>query len=437
VHRLLLSVAVVGVVLFAAGTVGGFARLPASSCPRGTTPAAVAGGRACLRDGGSCVRRDDRWYRRYGFACAAGKLVRPWVIRDLGELDRQLANAEINERGQIVGSVYSAAAPEPDQFKNHRPFLWQNGVLTRLTPFGGQATALNDSGQIVGWMYTAAGMVHAFLWERGTLTDLGTLGGDSSRAFALNADGEIVGESQTATGDTHAVLWDKGTITDLGTLGGKSSSAAAINDHGQIVGSSETAAGGQDAFVWQAGVMIRLQVGGYGVGDFAYAADNNNGGQVTGWTWSDNGGRGVAFLWENGTLTRIEPWERSSDPASCWAAAINADGQIIGRTDTLYRRDDTAGFSWQSGHMRLVGLGGNSSAAALNDHRDVVGGSYTATLDRFDAFVTEPGVGATDLDASSADTSSAYAINESRQIVGESKRANGRWHLVSWTPRHA
>jgi len=48
----------------------------AGACPRGSVRAVVAGKRVCLRPGQRCTARYESTYRRYGFSCRAGKLVR-------------------------------------------------------------------------------------------------------------------------------------------------------------------------------------------------------------------------------------------------------------------------------------------------------------------------------------------------------------------------
>jgi probable HAF family extracellular repeat protein len=81
------------------------------------------------------------------------------------------------------------------------------------------------------------------------MADLGTLGGSSSYATAINDSGQVVG----GTGG-HAFLYDNGKMVDLNTLISSGSgwvleSATAINDSGQIVGCGTNSRGKTDAFL--------------------------------------------------------------------------------------------------------------------------------------------------------------------------------------------
>jgi len=114
------------------------------------------------------------------------------------------------------------------------------------------ATALNDSGQIVGAAQHGDGRVTAFLWQAGRMHDIGMLPGDGkARAYSINNSGEVVGASYIGeinhTSNSRAFLWDAdGGIRDLGFMlsAGPTPrqrlvnhmSAYAINDSNEILG---------------------------------------------------------------------------------------------------------------------------------------------------------------------------------------------------------
>jgi probable HAF family extracellular repeat protein len=141
-----------------------------------------------------------------------------------------------------------------------------SGFMVDLGSLGGSntnsvATAVNSSGVIVGYSYTAGGTAfHAFAEINGTMKDLGTLGGTNSSALAINNAGTIVGWSDTATGSYHAFRYTNGKMSDLGTLGGTNSQAEGINNLGTIVGSSDLLNGFTHAFTFINGKMNDLGI---------------------------------------------------------------------------------------------------------------------------------------------------------------------------------
>ncbi len=128
-------------------------------------------------------------------------------------------------------------------------------------------TAINNAGEAVGNAFIttngsilSATLSHPLLFKDGTLIDLGTLGGSSGNATAINDRGEIVGWADTANNASgHAFLYRNGKMIDLGTLpGDASSNASGINSAGQIVGSSSPQSGPSRGFLYAGGVMKDL-----------------------------------------------------------------------------------------------------------------------------------------------------------------------------------
>src|SRR5262249_26165155 len=124
------------------------------------------------------------------------------------------------------------------------PFIWQGGSMNALDLDGadsGNATAINEAGQVVGYTtLNFAGpwgfeVTSAVLWPNARMTYLGSLEGTGTLPHGRQNLGQVVGMS----GDPF--LWQNGVMTDLTTefaSGGNQVVVQAINDAGQIVGSS-------------------------------------------------------------------------------------------------------------------------------------------------------------------------------------------------------
>jgi probable HAF family extracellular repeat protein len=178
-----------------------------------------------------------------------------WSKGSLTLLPEGAASA-VNDSGQVVGTLRQIP---------HHAFVDNGGTLTDLGTLGGsssEARDINKSGQIVGGAFPTAGSNYrAFLYSSGVMRDLtapGGLGSSYSEAFGINDGGQVVGEASLPSGDVHAFLYANGVLGDLGTLGGLESTALAIDSGGDIVGRSDISQGGQDAFLYRQGQMIDL-----------------------------------------------------------------------------------------------------------------------------------------------------------------------------------
>jgi probable HAF family extracellular repeat protein len=292
-------------------------------------------------------------------------LVAGTVRMSIGELNLELGTLGgknssinwngINDPGEAVG-MSETSVPDPTGedlcgFGTHLtclPFLWKNGVMRALPTVGGnngQASAINNSGQVVG--YAENGIVDStcppgitnnridlpVLWHKGKAQALPTIGSDPDGiAFGINNQGQAVGYSGTCTAANFAVLWENGTATQLPDLGDPGAIAYAINSHGQIVGQAVNSDGTPLAALWQNNTVTSL--GGLLPGDVAsFATSINNQGQAVGSSFNSNNGASWShgLLWQNGVTIDLN----SLFPASAHlfvisASNINDSGQIAG-----------------------------------------------------------------------------------------------------------
>lgn len=124
------------------------------------------------------------------------------TVTDLGTLGGSSGFATaININGQIVGSTYVAGDT------NYHAFLYSNGGMTDLGTLWGTdsfASDINSNGLVVGQFQIVPGQFapsssfHAFVYSNGVMTDLNSLiapnsGWTLEEASAVNDSGQIVG----------------------------------------------------------------------------------------------------------------------------------------------------------------------------------------------------------------------------------------------------
>lgn len=264
-----------------------------------------------------------------------------WSVVDLSaRLAPHSTASALNDGGMVVGHTADPSKPNarpPVQ----EPFLYHNGTSTSLGSLGGSygdATAVNSSGQVVGYSYVSQlGQTHAFLYSGGKMTDLGTLqGSGGSWARDINDAGQIVGHSTISDGTggflTRAFLYSDGSMRSLGTLGGRESFAAAISNVvssvSHVAGWSYTAENAQRAFLYNGTALINL--GALAGTSSSYATDVNRNGQVVGVSYTIGGEEFRAFIYQNGAMSDLGSLGGSRSSAT----AINDAGQVVGWSNT-------------------------------------------------------------------------------------------------------
>jgi probable HAF family extracellular repeat protein len=279
----------------------------------------------------------------------------------------------VNSKGQVVGAAENTTANSEDfcgfnangiakSSNDCLPFVFQNGVMTKLPTLGGPngiAYWINNHSEAVGWAETvnqdpnpACGVLQfqPVLWGTSSTRTLPTFPGDPDGvAAAINDNGQVVGATGTCgtfnvdSGlflvEKHAMLWEAGAAINLGNLGGDGlfggHHACAINNRGQVVGHSDLT--GDTTFhtflwTWETGMK---DIGTL-PGDFASTAISiNDTGVVVGVSLDSNFNE-RAFVWSNGSMTDLNA-VLTSNPQKLYllqANSINAEGDIVGLAST-------------------------------------------------------------------------------------------------------
>ena len=263
---------------------------------------------------------------------------------------------DFTDKDRVVGYVF------PGDDISTRPAYWlKPGKPARLLSILNhvpdstydQATGINKSGQIAGWLYHADGKPGPVMWDGGALVDLKPFVEDHCYLYSPRPKINIAGVV-AVTSCNHGYRIDTASMTAILLEGfdtkhafqcNDCSIAYAINDKSEVAGASRAQYRNKDgafqirqeATVWNSGGKPKdigvLKMEGYpDVESRAFGI--NNGGQVVGYTsW---GAVQRAFLYgPDMKITDLNTLIDPSDPkfghvTLLYATAINDKGEIIG-----------------------------------------------------------------------------------------------------------
>ncbi len=266
--------------------------------------------------------------------------------------------------------------------------VWENGKIRELPTLGGVngfATAANNHRQVVGWAQNTTldsscnttfvkQQFRALIWGPGEdqKKELLPLQGDTTTAAtAINDSGQVVGISGncgTAVGGTsarEAVMWHKNKTTIIGNLGGVAwNTPMALNERGDVVGFSNiSAASGATpnwhAFYWNkhTGIKDLGALDGY---PLSQALGINEKRQIVGTSCTADFNACRAWIYENGRMTDLNERLPAGYTDLLYAAGdINNDGEIAAQAQTPGTEEYTALWMIPQGRSR-----GHASDAA-------------------------------------------------------------------------
>lgn len=144
---------------------------------------------------GQVVGQSGPWPREHAILWDKGK------ITDLHS-GPQSEPVAINDRGQVIIEGFANSGEGLG-----RGLVWQQGRLTNLGGYSSGVAAINESGQVVGdiSLTKSLDVDHAFVWQDGHMTLL-TRSGTGSSAVAINDHGQIIGWIDKG-GIAQPVLW--------------------------------------------------------------------------------------------------------------------------------------------------------------------------------------------------------------------------------------
>lgn len=301
-------------------------------------------------------------------------------------------------------------------------------TVTAIDSLGGtqnSATAINNSGQVSGWILFPDGHFESYLYTKSTnsVSSLGSLSGFlSSKATGINEFGNVVGllcptKGCDEAGNDHAFVYDSTNgLQDLGTGSGIETFAADINDSGAIAGAVQQGDNTYRPAVFTPGSGWQLLA----LSDNSLARSINNSGKIAGF------GNSVGAFTADSIASSVQLLASLSGAATVTAWSVNSAGSAVGEFTPAGQTSRRAYlYSTILGFTSLGSLNASSSfASSINSSGNVVGTNQGGSGGFGIVAVLYSNGHVTDLNTllpagSGWILTQANAINDNGQIVGD------------------
>ena len=308
----------------------------------------------------------------FGSVAANESIAATYRIQDIGTLGGSASYGyDINNRGQVTGTAQIAGDSDA------RAFLYDGTMrdLTHPTKVRGTGMAINDRGQVVGFMGGAFYPAHystPFLYD-GETHILTFVPWASTKAMGINVQGQVTGYSVRYGRDYAELAYRDGVLNlEIFSL---STAGTAINEHGVIVGFASPAAHrAVQAIVARPFVEggSRQFLGTLG-GRMSQAKGINDLGQIVG--SAETADLDVHAFLHDGQMHDLG----TLGGATSAAYDINALGQIVGDASTISGAEHAFLYTTENGMVDLNSLIATNSgweitnARAINDLRQITG----------------------------------------------------------------
>lgn len=289
----------------------------------------------------------------------------------------------------------------------------------------GQALSINNQGivLIVG-SSTQDGQAHPIFWKDGVTTDIpNNFGGtvDIKSTNSLNDHNEFVGTVMDDTFKIKGFIFKTDGIieylTNTGLLSDATSvEAVAINNNSQVLGTFKTGDLQNKIFLWQGGNYRIIEVPELNGEVTVY--DINDSGVITGYVkYANQLQRAFALNTSADPVTFTEITSNGGGYDNIEPRSVNNNGQVVGSARYGGEMGASTAFTWVGGNFTALGTlpgGSISTAYSINSSGQIVGQSSTLSGE-FHAFQYQNGL-MTDLGKLSHDDTSGLVSNGSTSL---------------------